>query len=274
MAAAPPRARALLLALPLLVAATAPPGRARPASLPQLRGVQGVDDEVAVDALRAAGDAAGLDARYAALERDFGSGLRRYNFFWSDLEGRVPPGAAPFACPPGSALTPANSSERDRLGYVRFHCYDSAKLAAFDDTLARDARAGAASAFIVYGSPGWAMDPGCTGFPWPPNPNYRSGCIPWGHFDDWQDFVLTLTARWSAPWGSGRPRLSALCMCVPAPTGARRSVRACSECGPAPGGVARRAAAAGTAALEGRPAVDAAASARSSPAGCLSPGAA
>ena len=180
--------------------------------LPQLRGVQGVDDQSAVDALRAAGDVAGLDLRYATLSRELQSGLRRYNAFWSAFEGRVPPSAAPIACPAGSELTPRNESERVRLGFAHFHCYDSATLAGFDDTLARDAAAGAVSTFIVYGSPDFAIDPACTGFPWPPNPNYRSGCIPWKNMDDWQDYILMLTLRWNAPWGSGRARLSGLCV--------------------------------------------------------------
>ena len=203
-------ARAVFLTATLAAAAGA--AAAAPLRLQALRGVQGVDDQTAVDALRAAGDDAGLGLRYATLARELQSGLRRYNFFWSALEGHVAPSAAPIACPGGSELTPRNESERQRLGYAHFHCYDSAQLAAFDDTLSRDAAAGAASAFIMYGSPDWAIDPGCTGFPWPPQPNYRSGCIPWKNFADWQDFVLTATSRWSAPWGSGRARLSSICI--------------------------------------------------------------
>ena len=178
---------------------------------PQIRGVQGVDDQTATDALR--GDTAALDARYATLSRELQSGLRRYNAFWSSFEGSYgAPSTKPIACPTGSELTPLNESERVRLGYAHFHCYDSRQLSAFDDTLARDAVAGAASAFIVYGSPDFAIDPNCTGFPWPPNPNYRSGCLPWKNMEDWQDYILTLTSRWSAQWGSGRARLSGLCI--------------------------------------------------------------
>ena len=60
----PPSPRtALLCSLSLAATALASP-------LPQLRGVQGVDDQSAVDALRAAGDVAGLDLRYATLARE------------------------------------------------------------------------------------------------------------------------------------------------------------------------------------------------------------
>ena len=179
---------------------------------PQIRGVQGVDDQTAVDALRAMGDIEGLNLRYKTLARDFGSGLRRYNAFWSMFEHSVPPSSVPIACPANTELTPHNESDRLSRGFTHFHCYDTTILVDFDDTLARDAAIGAASAFIVYGSPDFAIDPNCTGFPWPPNPNYRNGCIPWGFFEDWQDFILLVTSRWSAPWGSGQARLSGLCV--------------------------------------------------------------
>ena len=180
---------------------------------PQLRGVQGVDDQTAVDALRALNDeGVSLSQRYATLERDLASGNRRYNAFWTSFENAVAPLSAAGACPPNTELTPRNESERVRLGYTHFHCYDSQQLTYYDDVLARDAAVGAASSFIVYGTPDWAMNSNCTGFPWPPNPNFRLGCIPWGYFEDWHDFILTLTLRWNAPWGSGRARLSSLCV--------------------------------------------------------------
>jgi len=205
--------RAALFALAAASAAAsapAPPLRGPP----QLRGVQGMDDQTVVLALQSlgAGGAEALTERYAALARELQPGLRRYNAFWSAAEGRVPPSITPLECPSGSELVPQNEAERLRLGYAHFHCYDSNFLAGFDDAFARDASVGASSALIVYGSPDWAIDSNCTGFPWPPNPNYRSGCIPWGFFSDWQDYILMLTSRWSAPWGSGQARLSHLCI--------------------------------------------------------------
>ena len=199
-----------LVAASAAASAPAPPLRGPP----QLRGVQGMDDQTVVLALQSlgAGGAEALTERYTALARELQPGLRRYNAFWSAAEGRVPPSSAQLVCPSGSELVPPSEAERLRLGYAHFHCYDSAFLAGFDDAFARDASVGASSALIVYGSPDWAIDANCTGFPWPPNPNYRSGCIPWGFFADWQDYILMLTSRWSAPWGSGRARLSHLCV--------------------------------------------------------------
>lgn len=78
--------------------------------------------------------------------------------------------------------------------------------------LSRDAAIGSASTFIVYGTPDWAAHPNCTGFPWPPNPNFRLGCLPWDHLDDWEDYINFLVERYRAPWGSGRARISGLCI--------------------------------------------------------------
>lgn len=39
---------------------------------------------------------------------------------------------------------------------------------------------------------------------------YKSGCLPWGHLDDWEDYMNFITGRWNAPWGSGKARLSNL----------------------------------------------------------------
>lgn len=167
--------------------------------LPKLVGVQGLDDQSMSDA--AFGMAPGvLEARYAAELADIHPGLRRYNFFWSGLEGAVPPAATRFACPPGTTAVPANETDRVAralwYGFARcsllrrspsplplapgnyhlFHCYDSAMISQTDTLLGADAAIGAASAFIVYGSPSWAANPACTGFPWGPGPNYRQGC--------------------------------------------------------------------------------------------------
>jgi hypothetical protein len=205
-------ALALKLAL-FSSAAAAPRGSGTRGGPPQIRGLQGVDDQTAADVLRGLSDGgAALSERYVTLERDLQSGNRRYNAFWSGFENAAPSMPAPGSCPPGTELTPRNESERVRLGYTRFHCYNTARLAGFDDLLTRDAAFGVASTFIVYGTPDWAIDPGCTGFPWPPEPNFKLGCIPWHNMNDWQDYILMLTLRWNAPWGSGRSRLSGLCI--------------------------------------------------------------
>ena len=212
MFACPPLAtmipRIAVAALSLLLSA-----RAFRGGPPQLRGVQGVDDQTATDVLLALNDGgAALSQRYATLERDLASGHRRYNAFWASFEHAVAPFPFPGLCVTGTVMIPSNESERIRLGYVNYHCYDTAQLSYYDDILARDAAVGAASSFIVYGTPDWAIDSQCTGFPWPPNPNFRLGCIPWYNLDDWHDFILTITLRWNAPWGSGRARLSSLCI--------------------------------------------------------------
>ena len=156
---------------------------------------------------------AALRARYATQRAELSPGLRRYNFFWAGLEGAVPASPTlPASCPPSHTLVPPSEAERQRLGYRLFHCYDTATLAAFDAILALDASIGAASALIMYGTPDWAAHPQCTGFPWPPSPNFRLGCLPWNHLDAYYDFTLAVLLRWGAPWGSGQARVSALCV--------------------------------------------------------------
>jgi hypothetical protein len=75
-----------------------------------------------------------------------------------------------------------------------------------------DAAIGSVSTAIVYATPEYARHSNCTGFPWPPNPNFRLGCIPWNNFHDWQDFINLILERWNAPLGSGKARLSGLCI--------------------------------------------------------------
>lgn len=183
------------------------------AGLPvQTRGVQGVDDDSMTQTLLTAGDAAALTLRYAHLSAEVMPGVRRYNLFWSSLEAVPSSPTLPASCPPGTQVTPASEAARVARGYNRYHCYDAALLERFDDILARDAAIGAASGIIAYGSPDWAQHPGCTGFPWPPNPNYKSGCLPWDALPDWEDYINLLVERWHAPWGSGRASVSALCI--------------------------------------------------------------
>jgi len=180
--------------------------------LPQLQGVQGFDDDsVTSYVYTIQDDFDTLHARYSA-QAALMPGLRRYNFFWASLENSLPPSLSPLACPPTHLLVPANEKERQALGYNEFHCYSSEVIARFDVILALDASIGAASAFIMYGTPDFAAHPNCTGFPWPPNPNFRLGCLPWAAQESYYDFVLFVLQRWRAPWGSGGARLSALCI--------------------------------------------------------------
>ena len=219
------------------VLCVAVPALASVPGLPTLVGVQGLDDQVMSDVALSISSAV-LQERYAAELADIHPGLRRYNFFWSALEGAVPPTGQPQDCPPSTFAVPINETDRiartyatlasneygrvtrDRShrtyvtfslcagGYNLFHCYDSGMAAQQDTFLAADAAIGAASALIVYGSPSWAADPACTGFPWGPGPNYRQGCIPWAQLEAWEDFILFTAERWHAPWGSGQPRIS------------------------------------------------------------------
>jgi hypothetical protein len=174
------------------------------------RGLQGVDDDDMTGFL--AGDAAALSLRYANLAADIAPGVRRYNFFWSTVESVASSPTLPASCPPGTLRTPSSEADRVARGYNRFHCYAQGELERYDDVLARDAAIGAASALIVYGSPDWAQHPNCSGFPWPPNPNYKSGCLPWNALPDWEDFINLIIERWHAPWGSGRASVSGLCI--------------------------------------------------------------
>ena len=175
------------------------------------RGLQGVDDDDMTGFL--ADDKASLSLRYSHLSTDLAPGVRRYNFFWSGVEGSVSSSASPPAsCPPGTLLTPSSEADRVARGYNRFHCYAQGELERYDDVLARDALIGAASAFIVYGSPAWARSPNCTGFPWPPSTNYVEGCLPWEALPDWEDFINMIVERWHAPWGSGLASVTNLCI--------------------------------------------------------------
>jgi hypothetical protein len=177
---------------------------------PQTRGLQGTDDQGVSNAL--VGDPTNLALRYANLEQQISPGNRRYNFFWSSYEDQLPASPTPLACDASHILVPANESDRIARGYNRYHCYSLPQLETSDALLALDASIGAASTAIVYASPDWAADPACTGFPWPPSPNFRLGCLPWKNFDDWEDFINLLIERWRSPWGSGKARLSGLCI--------------------------------------------------------------
>jgi hypothetical protein len=177
---------------------------------PIIRGLQGNDDEeIPVDLIS---DPSSLQARYDNLEKLLSPGNRRYNMFWTSFEDAQPSSPAPISCDSSHILTPANESDRIARGYHNYHCYRIAQLETFDVIFEEDARIGSVSTAIVYGSPDFAIDPLCTGFPWPPNPNFRLGCIPWKNFDDWEDYINLLIERWRAPLGSGKARLSGLCI--------------------------------------------------------------
>lgn len=181
-----------------------------PLKFPSLRGVQGVDDQTMSDYAQQLNDnGVTLSERYIRLDADLQPSVRRYNYFWSALEDLVPPSSTPITCPPGHLLVPANETDRLKRKYLSYHCYNTGMIASFDDLLNRDAGIGAASAFIMYGSPTYAMNPACTGFPWGPD-MYKSGCLPWNALDSWYDYVLFATERYSAPYASGKARLSAI----------------------------------------------------------------
>jgi hypothetical protein len=174
---------------------------------PRIRGVQGVDDQAIPFSLIGSTD---LATRYASLEEFVTPGNRRYNLFWTAFEP-TKSSTSPLACGPGFIATPLNESDRVARGYLRYHCYSASQIESVDKILTMDFSIGAASTAIVYGAPTWAVNPNCTGFPWPPNTNYRFGCIPWDSFDDWEDYIGMLYERWHAPWGEG-PRLSGFCI--------------------------------------------------------------
>lgn len=109
-------------------------------------------------------------------------------------------------------LTSTWQTDRVVRGYNRYHCYNEAALSSNDVLFAMDAAIGSVSTAIVYGSPDYAIHPNCTGFPWPPNPNFRLGCLPWDNFDDWEDYINLILERWNAALGSGAARLSGLCI--------------------------------------------------------------
>ena len=114
-------------------------------------------------------------------------------------------------------LCPASlflQTDRVARGYHRYHCYNDAALSVNDVLFAMDAAIGSVSTAIVYGTPDYAINPNCTGFPWPPNPNFRLGCLPWDNFDDWEDYMNLILERWNAPLGSNAARLSGLCIWI------------------------------------------------------------
>ena len=65
-----------------------------------------------------------------------------------------------MTCGAGFKLVPDNETDRVARGYNRYHCYDESTLVSYDGILALDAQIGAASAFIVYGTPDFAILPG------------------------------------------------------------------------------------------------------------------
>jgi hypothetical protein len=204
-----------------------------PAGPPSIQGVQGNDDQVMSLHLLQNGQLSDLKLRYTTIQQQLAPGNRRYNMFWSEFE-MDSPSAAPMPCRTGTVLIPANEvrhnantsqqnpchcyfnfvlqTDRVARGYNRYHCYRQDSLSANDVLLAMDASIGSVSTAIVYGSPDYAIHPNCTGFPWPPNPNFRLGCIPWQNFDDWEDFINLILERWSAALGSNAARLSGLCI--------------------------------------------------------------
>lgn len=183
-----------------------------PFSLPTIRGVSGCDDQgiptALLDSTRPS-DHDLLASRYDVLNKRIQPGNRRYNMFWVAFEP-APSSATVQSCPPGRVATPASEADRVARGYNNYHCYDNATLTSYDTLFSLDASIGSVSTGIVYGAPNWAVDASCTGFPWPPNPNFRLGCIPWTRMDDWEDYMLLLVERYHAPLNSGRARLSGL----------------------------------------------------------------
>lgn len=171
---------------------------------PAVKGVQGVDDDGMTRLTYSMGNGT-LEARYATQLRLLAPSVRRYNVFWQSLEASIPPSPTPLQCPPTHISAGGGA-------FKLHHCYDRATVESFDRILALDASIGAASAFITYGSPDWAQEAGCTGFPWPPQPNFKLGCLPWNSLDAYYDYILFLAARWNAPWGSGKARLSGICV--------------------------------------------------------------
>lgn len=93
------------------VLCAAVPALASVPGLPKLVGVQGLDDQAMSDFSLSISHAV-LQERYAAELADIHPGLRRYNFFWSALEGAVPPSAQPQACPPLTFPVPINETDR------------------------------------------------------------------------------------------------------------------------------------------------------------------
>jgi hypothetical protein len=177
---------------------------------PIIQGIQGNDDEeIPLDLLQ---NPSALQARYDNLALLLSPGNRRYNMFWVSFEDAQPPSTSPITCDSNHILIPSNETDRLQRGYHHYHCYNLKQLLSFDQIFAQDARIGSVSTAIVYGTPDFAINPACTGFPWPPNPNFKLGCIPWNNFDDWEDYINLLIERWRAPIGSGQARLSGLCI--------------------------------------------------------------
>ena len=183
------------LALAVTAAAAAPPiPRGGP---PPTRGLSGVDDQGIPDMLYAT-DRAALAARYASMGARLAPGNRRYNLFWMNFEDAGAPTAAPRECAPTHVAVPTNESDRAARGYHAFHCYSRAALESTGALIALDASIGSVSTAIVYAAPDWAVDSNCTGFPWPPNPNFRAGCLPWDAMDAWEDYINLLSENWPA----------------------------------------------------------------------------
>jgi hypothetical protein len=162
-------------------------------SLPMPQGMQGHDDHVSIGMLNPdSSPTADLERRYAVVD-SLEPGIRRYNAFWQNFEHVPSQPTLPVApCPNGSALVPANESERARLGYTNFHCYDAAAVSALATLLRLDNLSGAQGALILYATPTFFRDPNCTGFPF--GKEYiTAGCAPLPqHLPDFGDYVRML----------------------------------------------------------------------------------
>lgn len=137
------------------------------------------------------------DARYKKLQ-EMGIGYRQYNYFWSGTESSPQlSSATPVACPEGHHLVPKDEAERTSLGYHKFHCYNTAQIANFDDALKRDAAAGFQSGVVIWSSPVGYRHPECAGMHWAGG-IMKDGCVPRDDaMDDFEDFVNFQASRYN-----------------------------------------------------------------------------
>ena len=158
-------------------------------TVPLPQALQGHDDQSFVAQIA---DPDSVNRRYEVLAT-LEPGIRRYNFFWSDLEPNEPTD--------GDTTCPEGTTGFKGLNSSRQHCYLDSTLSGWDDQIARDFAIGAQQAAIMYSSPDWARHDNCTGFPWG-DTMYLNGCVPREDVrEDWEDYVAFLAKRYSGSDG-------------------------------------------------------------------------
>lgn len=143
-----------------------------------------------------------------------GSQVKNYNIWWSGLEPVCTSGqtshcvpissSSPLTCPVGFVMVPANSGEKQRLGFNKYHCYYSALIEEMDYYFKKDAEYGLKTTVVLYSAPTAYQGP-CIGGRWGADAAFKLGCFPSETgMSDYQDYVNFLSSRYNGQSGLGK----------------------------------------------------------------------